>query len=160
VQSQQISDEPVCQGILKGDVSLNHWPPVWLVWNQLYDNWQLLFLFAKQTNPNESNRRSMGQWYFPFYYSLTFFHLFKHTRTHTHTHTHAHAYKLKHKHTHTHTHTHTHSKMPHTHTHSKMPHTHTHTHTKTPMHIICIYFLKINNAYPFKIYSSLHCIQI
>ncbi len=25
------------QGILKGEVSLYHWPPVWLVWNQLYD---------------------------------------------------------------------------------------------------------------------------
>jgi hypothetical protein len=29
------------------------------------DNWQFLFLFAKQTNPNQSNRRSMVQWYFP-----------------------------------------------------------------------------------------------
>ncbi len=27
------------QGILKGEVSLYHWPPVWLVWNQLYDDW-------------------------------------------------------------------------------------------------------------------------
>jgi hypothetical protein len=53
------------QGILKGDVSLYHWPPVWLVWNQLYDYWQFLFLFAKQTNPNQSNRMSMVQWYFP-----------------------------------------------------------------------------------------------
>ncbi len=41
-------------------------PPDWLVWNQLYDNRQFLFLFAKQTNnPNQSNRRSMAQWYFP-----------------------------------------------------------------------------------------------
>jgi len=24
------------QGILKGEVSLYCWPPVWLVWNQLY----------------------------------------------------------------------------------------------------------------------------
>ncbi len=39
------------QGILKGEVSLYCWPPVWLVWNQLYNNWQFLFLFAKQTNP-------------------------------------------------------------------------------------------------------------
>ncbi len=39
---------------------------VWLVWNQLYDKRQFLFLFAKQTNPNQSNRRSMVQWYFPF----------------------------------------------------------------------------------------------
>ncbi len=53
------------QGILKEEVSLYHWPPVWLVWNQLNDNWQLLFLFAKQTIPNQSNRRSMVQWYFP-----------------------------------------------------------------------------------------------
>jgi len=40
------------QGILKGEVSLYRWPPVWLVWNQLYDNWQFLFLFAKQNNAN------------------------------------------------------------------------------------------------------------
>ncbi len=53
------------QGILKGEVSLYHWPPVWLVWNQLYDNRQFLFLFAKQTYLNQSNRRSMVQWYFP-----------------------------------------------------------------------------------------------
>ncbi len=53
------------QGILKGEVSLYHWPPVWRVWNQLYDNWQFLFLFAKQTNPTQSNRRSTVQWYFP-----------------------------------------------------------------------------------------------
>ncbi len=52
------------QGILKGEVSLYHLPPVWLVWNQLYDNWQFLFLFAKQTNPNQSSRRSTVQWYF------------------------------------------------------------------------------------------------
>ncbi len=51
------------QGIRKGEVSLYWWPPVWLVWNQLYDNWQFLFLFAKQTNPNQSNR-SIVQWYF------------------------------------------------------------------------------------------------
>ncbi len=54
------------QGILKGEVSLYHWPPVWLVWNQLYDNWYFLFLFAKHTNPNQSNRRSTVQLYFPF----------------------------------------------------------------------------------------------
>ncbi len=39
--------------------------PVWLAWNQLSDNWQFLFLLAKQTDPNQSNRRSMVQWYFP-----------------------------------------------------------------------------------------------
>jgi hypothetical protein len=53
------------QGLLKEEVSLYCWPPVWLVWNQLHDNWQFSFLFAKQTNPNQSNRRSMVQWYFP-----------------------------------------------------------------------------------------------
>jgi len=31
------------QGILKGGVSLYGWPPVWLVWNQLYDYWQFCF---------------------------------------------------------------------------------------------------------------------
>jgi hypothetical protein len=30
----------------------------------------ILFLFAKQTDPNQSNRRSMVQLYFPLYYSL------------------------------------------------------------------------------------------
>ncbi len=28
-------------------------------------SWQFLFLFAKQTNPNQSNRRPRVQWYFP-----------------------------------------------------------------------------------------------
>ncbi len=60
-----------CQGILKRELSLYCWPPVWLVWNQLYDNWQFLFLFAKQTNPNQSNRRPKVQWYLPLKYSLT-----------------------------------------------------------------------------------------
>jgi len=35
------------QGILKGEVSLYHWPPVWLVWNQLYDNWQFFVFICK-----------------------------------------------------------------------------------------------------------------
>jgi hypothetical protein len=48
------------QGILKGEVSLYHRPPVWVVWNQLYDYWQFLFLFTKQTNPNQSNRILFG----------------------------------------------------------------------------------------------------
>jgi len=33
----------------KGGVSLYLWPPGWLASNQLYYNWQFLFLFAKQT---------------------------------------------------------------------------------------------------------------
>ncbi len=47
------------QGTLKGENITVHWPPVWLVWNQLFDNYQFSFLFAKQINPNQSNRRSM-----------------------------------------------------------------------------------------------------
>ncbi len=60
-----VKSRPLNQGTLKGEVSLYCWPPVWLVWNQLYDNWHFLFWFAKQTNPNRSNRRSTVQWYFP-----------------------------------------------------------------------------------------------
>ncbi len=41
------------------------WKVQLVCWNQLYDNWQFLFLFEKQTNPNQSNRRSTVQWYFP-----------------------------------------------------------------------------------------------
>jgi hypothetical protein len=71
---QRSINQSVCprlnQGILKGVVLLYQWPPVWQVWNLLYDNWQLLFLFAKLTNPNQSNRRSMVQYYFPLKYSL------------------------------------------------------------------------------------------
>ncbi len=61
----QHSSDGFDQGILKWEVSLYCWPPVWLGWSLLYDNWQFLFLFAKQTNPNQSNRRSMVQWHFP-----------------------------------------------------------------------------------------------
>ncbi len=64
------------QGILEGEVSLYHWPPVRLVWNQLYVYWQFLFLFAKQTIPNQSNRRSMVPWYFPFRIPLCLYDLF------------------------------------------------------------------------------------
>ncbi len=53
------------QVIQKGEVSLYHWTPLWLVWNQLYDKWQYLFLFATWTTPNQSNTRSRVQWYFP-----------------------------------------------------------------------------------------------
>jgi hypothetical protein len=48
------------QEILKGEISLYRWPPVWLVWNQLYDNWQYLCFFAKWTNPNS---QTGDQWY-------------------------------------------------------------------------------------------------
>ncbi len=35
------------QGTLKGEVSLYHWPPVWLVCYQLYDNWQFFVFICK-----------------------------------------------------------------------------------------------------------------
>jgi len=53
------------RGILKGEVSLYHWPPVWLIRNQLYEYWQFLILFAKQANPDKSNRSSPVHRYFP-----------------------------------------------------------------------------------------------
>ncbi len=34
------------QGIIKGEVSLYCWPPVRLVWNQLFDHWQF-FIYLK-----------------------------------------------------------------------------------------------------------------
>ncbi len=37
----------VHRGNTKGG-SMYRWPLVWLVWNQLYDNWQFLFLFANR----------------------------------------------------------------------------------------------------------------
>ncbi len=39
-------------------------------------NWQFCFLFAKQINPNQSNRRSTVQWYFPPFSIPCFTHLF------------------------------------------------------------------------------------
>ncbi len=39
-----LQNSKIEQGILKGEVSLYHWPPVWLVLNQLYDNWRFLFI--------------------------------------------------------------------------------------------------------------------
>jgi hypothetical protein len=38
---------PPYQGILKGEVFLYPWPPVWLVWNQLNDNWQFFVFICK-----------------------------------------------------------------------------------------------------------------
>jgi hypothetical protein len=75
----------ILQGILKGEVSLYCWPPVWLVWNQLYDNLPfLLFLLAKQTNPNRICDEHCNIYTLPFrsapcdndgYSSLTLAHL-------------------------------------------------------------------------------------
>ncbi len=58
--------EPLNQGILKGDVSLYCWPPVWLVWMSLFCKWKQKLSVVIQLIPNQSNRRSMVQWYFPF----------------------------------------------------------------------------------------------
>ncbi len=58
------------QGILNDKVSLYRWPPVWLVWNQLYDDWNFLFLFTKLTNSNQSNRRSTLKRYFSFVWCM------------------------------------------------------------------------------------------
>jgi hypothetical protein len=33
---QKENQEEIRQGILKGEVSLYHWPPVWLVWISLF----------------------------------------------------------------------------------------------------------------------------
>ncbi len=45
--------------ILKGEVSLYHWPPVWLVCNQLYDNWQCFYLQNRLIQTSQTG----GQWY-------------------------------------------------------------------------------------------------
>jgi hypothetical protein len=51
------------QGMLKGEVTLYHWPPVWLVWISLKNkNFQWI--------RNQSNRRSMVQRYFTLKNSL------------------------------------------------------------------------------------------
>jgi hypothetical protein len=51
----------VCPGNTKGEVSLYHWPPVWLVWNQLYDYWQVLFIYLQ--NRLIQTSQTGGQWY-------------------------------------------------------------------------------------------------
>ncbi len=51
------------QGILKGEVSLFHWPPVWLVWISLFCKQKQKLSVVIQLIPNQSNRRSMVQRY-------------------------------------------------------------------------------------------------
>ncbi len=53
------------QGILKGEVSLYRWPPVWLVWISLFCKQKQNLSVVIQLIPNQSNRRSVVQWYFP-----------------------------------------------------------------------------------------------
>jgi hypothetical protein len=62
LELQSVND----QGILKGEVSLCRWPPVWLIWNQQYDLWQFMLVLWKQTNPNQSNSRSTDSDISPF----------------------------------------------------------------------------------------------
>ncbi len=50
------------QGILKGKVSLYHWPPVWLVWNQLYDYWLTIFVCICKNRLIKTSQ-TRGQWY-------------------------------------------------------------------------------------------------
>jgi hypothetical protein len=54
-----------CREYLRGKYHCTVALLFWLVWNQLYDKWQFLFLFLKHTNPNQSNRWSNVQWYPP-----------------------------------------------------------------------------------------------
>ncbi len=42
-----------------GEVILYRLPPVWPVWNQLYDNWQLYFLQNRLIQTSQTG----GQWY-------------------------------------------------------------------------------------------------
>ncbi len=49
------------QGILKGEVSLYHWPPVWLIWNQLYEQ-LTIFVFYFQNRLIQTSQTG-GQWY-------------------------------------------------------------------------------------------------
>ncbi len=48
------------QGILKGEVSLYHWPPVWLFWNQLFQC--AIFCVYLQNRVIQTSHRG-GQWY-------------------------------------------------------------------------------------------------
>ncbi len=116
-----------CRCTNQGILTLYHWPPVWLTWNQLYDNWQFLFLFAKQTNPNQSKQEVNGTVILP---PLLF-----PAQTHIHTHTpyfNSHTHTLCHSHSCSHT-THILSVSVHSlslsqiHTHT-LPLSHIHTH--------------------------------
>ena len=52
------------QEILKGEVSLYCWPPVWLVWISLFCKLKQKLSVVLQLIPNQSNRRSTVEWYF------------------------------------------------------------------------------------------------
>ncbi len=46
------------QGMLKGEVSLYHWPPIWMVWISLLCKLKQKLSVVIQLIPNKSNRRS------------------------------------------------------------------------------------------------------
>ncbi len=48
-----------------GEVSLYRWPPAWLVWISLFCKLKQNLSVVLQLIPNQSNRRSTVQWYFP-----------------------------------------------------------------------------------------------
>ena len=51
-----------------GEVSLYGWPPVYFVWNQLICLWWIKRVLLVWSNPNQSNRRSAVQWFFPIWW--------------------------------------------------------------------------------------------
>jgi len=55
------------QGTLKGEVSLYSWPPVWPVRISWFYKWKQNLSVVIQLIPNQPNRRSTEQWYFPCY---------------------------------------------------------------------------------------------
>ncbi len=58
------------QGILKEEVSLYCWPPVWLVWITLFCKYKQKLSVVIQLILNQSNRRSMVQWQSPCFNGL------------------------------------------------------------------------------------------
>jgi len=55
---------------LWGEASLYGWPPVWPVGNVCPCSTKIQCTQHKRTFPNQSNRRSAVQWYFPFRVTL------------------------------------------------------------------------------------------
>ncbi len=47
------------QGILKGEVSLYHWPPVWLVWISLFCKWKTKFV-SRHTADSKSVKQEVN----------------------------------------------------------------------------------------------------
>ena len=64
------------QGILKGKVSLYHWPPVWLFWTELYDNWQF-FCFYLQNRLIQTSQTGGQQYSDTFLFSNPWWRLWR-----------------------------------------------------------------------------------